>query len=108
MFNLRPEDLFPWLRVEPPPADEVPGFNLNPDGPAGDARRSAASRALGFDPSASASPPMGIGSQDAMPVAPGTIYPTAYLPNGLPDFAPPPRHPLQDALGEIMRDLRRV
>ena len=103
MFNLRPEDLFPWLRVEPPSTDEVPGFYLNPDGSSGDTRRTAASPASGFDPSASASPPMGTGLQDAMRFAPTNIYPTAYLPNGLPDFTPPPRHPLQDALDEIMR-----
>ena len=57
MFNLRPEDLFPWLRVEPAPADELPGFNLNPDGSPGDTQRGAPLSSFGFDPSASPSAP---------------------------------------------------
>jgi len=32
MFNVRPDAQSPWIHVEPPPADEVPGFRVNPDG----------------------------------------------------------------------------
>lgn len=32
LFNVRPERLIPWLYVEPPSADEVPGFRMNADG----------------------------------------------------------------------------
>ncbi len=32
MFNVRPKAMIPWLHVEPPPADEVSGFRMNPDG----------------------------------------------------------------------------
>jgi len=46
---------------------------------------------------------MGTGFQDAMPIAAGNTFPVTYLPSGLPGFAPPRRHPLQDALDEIMR-----
>lgn len=31
MFSVRSDRLIPWIYVEPPPADEVPGFRLNTD-----------------------------------------------------------------------------
>jgi soluble lytic murein transglycosylase-like protein len=102
MFNVRPDALSPWLYVEPPPADEVPGFRMNPDGSVRDTPRAAPPGSFGFDPSARPSPSMGLGFQDAMRFAPGNVYPDAHL-TGLSDFAPPPRHPLQDALGQITR-----
>jgi soluble lytic murein transglycosylase-like protein len=102
MFNVRPDALSPWLYVEPPTADEVPGFRMPPDGPVRDAPRIASPGSFGFDPSASLSPSMGTGFLDAMRFAPGNVYPEAYL-TGPSDFAPPPRHSLQDALDQIMR-----
>ena len=48
MFNVRPEALIPWLHVEPPLADEVPGFRMNPDGSVRDTQRDAASGSFGF------------------------------------------------------------
>lgn len=102
MFNVRPNALSPWLYVEPPPADEVPGFRMNPDGSVRDTPSAPPPRPFGFGSSASSSPSMGFGFQDAMRFAPGSIYSDAYLTGGLPDFAPPPRHPLQEALNQIM------
>lgn len=32
LFDVRPERLIPWLYVEPPSVDEVPGFRMNADG----------------------------------------------------------------------------
>lgn len=32
MFNVRPDALSPWLHVEPPPANDPPGFRVAPDG----------------------------------------------------------------------------
>jgi hypothetical protein len=101
MFNVRPDARSPWLCVEPPPADEVPGFRINPDGSVRGTRRAAPPGSFGFDPSAGPSPSMGTGFQDAMRFAPGNVHPDAHL-TGLSDFAPPPRHPLQDALDQIM------
>jgi hypothetical protein len=46
---------------------------------------------------------MGTGFQDATPFTAGNNFPVTYLPDGLPDFAPSPRHPLQDAVDEIMK-----
>jgi hypothetical protein len=46
---------------------------------------------------------MATGFNDAMRFAPGNNFPVTYRPDGLPDFGPPPRHPLEDALDEIMR-----
>lgn len=100
MFNVRPEALAPWLHVEPLPADEVPGFRMNPDGSVRDTQRGAASGSLGFDPSASPSPLTGF--QDAMGFS-GNIDADAYLTGGPTDFAASPRNPLQDALDEITR-----
>jgi len=102
MFNVRLEALFPWLNVEPPPADEVPGFRINPDGSVRDTQQAAPSSSLAFDPSINPSPPVGSGFQDAMRLGAGNVYPDDYLISALPDFAPPPRNPLQDALDQIM------
>jgi len=102
MFNVRPERLPPGLYVEPPPAKEVPGFRLNLDGSVRDTELGAPSGSFGFDPSAVPTPSIGTGFQDTVSFAPGSVYPDAYLTGGLPDFAPPPRHPLQDALDQIM------
>src|SRR6187402_500324 len=54
MFNVRAETLFPWFHVEPPAADEVPGFRLNPDGSIHDMLRRAASVPVTFSKSPSA------------------------------------------------------
>lgn len=48
MFNVRPDAMNPWLHVEPQPADEVPGFRMNPDGSVHDTQRRAASGPFGF------------------------------------------------------------
>lgn len=48
MFNVRPERLIPWLYVEPPPADEVPGFRMNADGSVRDTQRSTPFGSFGF------------------------------------------------------------
>ena len=31
MFNIRPDNLFPWLRIASPPPDDAPGLYVNPD-----------------------------------------------------------------------------
>ena len=49
MFNVRPKRLIPGLYIEPPPADEVPGFRMNPDGSIRDTQRGAPSGSFGFD-----------------------------------------------------------
>lgn len=100
MFNVRPDAL--WLYVEPPPADEVLGFRMNPDGSVRDTPSAAPSGSFGLDPSASSSSSMGPGLQDAAGIAPGNIYSDA-CPAGLSGFVSPPRHPLQDALDQIVR-----
>lgn len=102
MFNVRPEALSPWLYVEPPTPDEVPGFRMNPDGSVRDTPRAAPPGSFGSNPGASPSPPMATGFHDAIRVAPSNVYPEAYL-TGLSDFVLPPRHPLQDALDQITR-----
>jgi len=48
MFNVRPERLIPWLYVEPPSADEVPGFRMNADGSVRDTQLSTPSGFFGF------------------------------------------------------------
>jgi len=48
MFNVRPKPAFPWIHVEPPPAEEVPGFRMNPDGSLRDRQRVAASDSFGY------------------------------------------------------------
>lgn len=78
------------------------GFAFPPDGPARDTPRVASPGSFGFDPSASPLPSLGMGFQKPMRFAPGSSYPDAYLTGGLPDFAPAPRHPLQDALDQII------
>lgn len=102
MFNVRSNAPSPWLYVEPPAAAEVPGFRMNPDGSVRDTPRAAPPGPFGFDPSASPSPSMGTGFHEAMRFAPGNVYPDADL-TGLYGFAPPPRHPLQDALDQITK-----
>lgn len=102
MFNVRPDALSPWLYVEPPPADEVPGFRMNSDGSVRDTPSAAPPWPFGFDPSAGSSSSMSPGLQDAMRFVPGNLYLDPYL-TGLSGFAPPPRHPLQEALDQIER-----
>ena len=48
MFNVRPERLIPWLYVEPPPPDDVPGFRMNADGSVRDTQRSTPRDSFGF------------------------------------------------------------
>ncbi|GEP56683.1 hypothetical protein [Reyranella soli] len=48
MFNVRPEAMIPWLHVEPPPADELPGFRMNPDGSVRGAQRGGTAGSFGF------------------------------------------------------------
>jgi hypothetical protein len=55
MFNVRPDAQSPWLFVEPPPANEVPGFRMKPDGSVRDTPPAAPSGAslaglTGFTP----------------------------------------------------------
>ena len=123
MFNIRPDNLFPWLRIASPPPDDAPGLSVNPDsaeqdlpgfrlppedpdrnmpgfhlqpgGSAGSMPDNAASPASGYGFGGSASSPMtGFGDANR-PLLHPTIYPASGLANLVS------RNPFQDAFDQL-------
>lgn len=99
MFNVRPKPAFPWIYVEPPPAEEVPGFRMNPDGSLRDRQRGAASGSFGYGMPSGSSAPQRFGFPTPSPdfLAPSAPSSTQFRPAsqysasganlGLPDDA---------------------
>jgi hypothetical protein len=91
MFDVRPNAPSPWLYVEPPPADEPPGFRVAPDGQSGSPPFSSAS----FNSSVGTAPSTSTSFEDAIRLATGLYGPA--------DLATLQRNPIQEALDEIKR-----
>lgn len=89
MFNVRPDTQSPWLHVEPPPVDEVPGFRMNPDGSIRNTPRNAPP---GADPTALSglSPPPRQSLQSAVDQIMRIYAPFATVPMVAPTVGQPP------------------
>jgi hypothetical protein len=100
MFNVRRNAFSPWLHVEPPPPDEPPGFRVAADGSVRDTQGTGFAP-FEYDPRDGAASPAGTSFEDAIRLASGGLHSPA-------DLATLPRSPVQEALDQIARNLRRL
>lgn len=103
MFSVRPDALSPWLHVEPPPANDPPGFRVAPDGAMHDSQSDLAFTPFRNDPRVNAAALGTTDFEDAIRRAADGLYPETYLTYDPVGFAALSRDSIREALDQITR-----